>query len=496
MTRREAARYPGPHPRFHELWQSLTATWDVWSSMHAGREHIQRLMEQRLRESIAWARGHSSFYRQLYRGLPPGECRIDDLPVVTKHDLMAHFDTVVVDPDVTDQCVREFLAQEDCVGRPLLDRYAVWTSSGTTGEPGVFVHDGRALAIYEALEVLRFRRLTSPAMLAAASIADDRYAFVGATGGHFAGNASVERLRSLYPWLADRMRVFSILESARVLSRRLNEYQPTLLATYPTAASLLAEEQQLGRLTIQPREIWTGGERLSSAQHARIADAFGCKVRNDYGASEFRAIACDCSCGTLHVNADWIVLEPVDERRRPVPAGRASHTVLLTNLANRVQPLIRYDLGDSVTWLEQPCECGSVLPAIRIEGRCDDTLAVSDATGATVKLLPLALTTVLEDQAGVSRFQLLQVGASALLLRLDSQSSTADLVSRCRQTLGRFLEVQGTANVRLDIEQCTLQPHPVSGKLRRIVGRHATHRWRQQAERQARAHPGLRPTRK
>lgn len=57
------------------------------------------------------------------------------------------------------------------------------------------------------------------------------------------------------------------------------------------------------------------------------------------------------------MNADWVLLEPVDERHRPTPPGVPSHTVLLTNLANRVQPLIRYDLGDSVTLLDRPCQC-------------------------------------------------------------------------------------------------------------------------------------------
>jgi hypothetical protein len=100
------------------------------------------------------------------------------------------------------------------------------------------------------------------------------------------------------------------------------------------------------------------------------------------------------------VNADWILLEPVDEHYRAVPRGVPSHTALLTNLANRVQPLIRYDLGDSVTLLDRACECGSPLPSIRVEGRCDDVIALRNASSESVKLLPLAITTVLEDRPG------------------------------------------------------------------------------------------------
>jgi len=460
-----------PHD-FYDPGQLLFAAWDVWLSTHAGAQHVQRVAEQRLRNVVTLARERAPFYRDLYRGLPAAQCQIEHLPVVRKGELMAHFDAAVIDPRVTAARVRRFLEDERLAGHPLLDRYAVWVSSGTTGEPGVFVHDGRALAVYEVLQAIRFRHAGFPTPLSAVFLATDRYALIGATGGHFAGNASVERLRFLHPWLADRVRTFSILDPTATLTRRLNEYRPTLVATYPTAASLLAEEQRAGRLAIKPREVWTGGEQLSSAQRADISEAFCCRVRDDYGASEFLSIAWDCGRGALHVNADWVILEPVDERYHRVPAGVASHTVLITNLANRVLPLIRYDLGDSVTLLDRPCECGSQLPAIRVEGRCDDVLAVTDATGRTVKLLPLALTTVLEDQAGAYRFQLIQVDATTLLLRLDPHSATAASALECRRALGRFLQARGATNVQVDVERQPLQPHPVSGKLRRVVAVH------------------------
>jgi hypothetical protein len=157
------------------------------ASTQAGAEHVERLA-QRLRQLVAVARQRSPFYRELYRATPAEDYRLADLPVVEKSGLMANFDAVVTDAELTATLVRDFVGDERRAGQPLLHRYAVWTSSGTTGEPGLFVHDGRALAVYEALQALRFRRLASPAALAAAFLADDRYALVGATGGHFAGS--------------------------------------------------------------------------------------------------------------------------------------------------------------------------------------------------------------------------------------------------------------------------------------------------------------------
>ena len=105
-----------------------------------------------------------------------------------------------------------------------------------------------------------------------------------------------------------------------------------------------------------------------------------------------------------------------DAAGRPVPEGETGASVLLTHLANHVQPLIRYPLGDRVRWHHDACGCGSLLPVIEVEGRSDDTLTVQGRGGRPVRLLPLALGTVLEEEAGLADFQLLQQGPARLRL--------------------------------------------------------------------------------
>ena len=91
--------------------------------------------------------------------------------------------------------------------------------------------------------------------------------------------------------------------------------------------------------------------------------------------------------------------------------------MLLTNLANRVQPIIRYDLGDRVLVRPEPCTCGNPLPAIRVQGRCGDVVRLRAASGRLVELLPLAIETAIEE-AGVDMFQVAQVGPHSLRVRL------------------------------------------------------------------------------
>jgi len=365
------------------------------------------------------------------------------------------------------RAIEEFLADPQLVGRPFAGKFAVWTSSGTSGKHGIFVHDANALAVYDGLQLFRFRGAFASMDWSNAAMALERYALVAVTGGHFAGVASVERLRGMYPWMAQRLQVFSLMQPLQSLVAQLNAYRPDIVATYPSAAALLAQEQQAGRLHIGPKQFWTGGECLSEATRQNLQQTFQTEVRDEYGASEFASIAVGCPAGWLHVNADWVVLEPVDEHLRAVPPGEASHTVLLTNLANRAQPLIRYDLGDSITLRARPCECGNPLPAIRIQGRGDDLLEVRDGQAATVRLLPLVLTTVLEEGAAIYDFQLVQVAPEVLCLRLGAKEESK--AQRARDVLRGFLDCQGLQEVRIELDVRPPQRDGAGGKLRRTL---------------------------
>jgi phenylacetate-coenzyme A ligase PaaK-like adenylate-forming protein len=218
--------------------------------------------------------------------------------------------------------------------------------------------------------------------------------------------------------------------------------------------------------------MWAGGEHLAPRTHAAIERAFGAPLANEYGASECMSIAWACSEGWLHVNADWVLLEPVDRDWRMVEPGVASHTVLLTNLANRIQPVIRYDLGDSVVVRPEPCTCGNRLPAIRVEGRCDDVVTLTAPDGRAVRLLPLALTTLIEDVAGIHRFQLVQQAPDRLGLRLahgEAAQRRAAWQAASRVLLD-YLARQGLANVAIALDERQPVPDPCSGKLRQVIG--------------------------
>ena len=453
---------------------------DVLLAGAAPPEAIARRQAARLTLLLAHATRDSPLYRRLLRNVKPASVKLDSLPVTNKRDLMARHAEWVCDPRLKLDELRAFVAEPARIGEPYLGRYTVWESSGTSGEPAIFVQDPQAMAVYDALESVRrsppqpWRQWFDPLRVG------ERSAFVGAITGHFASQISVQRVQRLNPWTS--IRSFSILEPTAALVAQLNEYDPTVVATYPTAAVLLAEQAAGGALRIRPREIWTGGETLDAAMRKRLEQVFGCSVRNSYGSSEFIASGWECSHGQLHANTDWLILEPVDEQHRPVPPGERSATTLVTNLANHVQPIIRYDLGDQISLGHDRCGCGSTLPTFEIGGRIDQVLSMEGRDGRPVSLLPMALTTVIEDDAGVFDFQLLQRDGRTLALRFGQQGEAAEAAfARCREALLAYGRHQGLAPLEIVAEAGEPLAYGRSGKVQRVVAAPAKKKARRKA---------------
>jgi len=435
----------------------------VWWTRHGGLP-ADALARDRLDDLVAFASRNSPFYARRYAKLGPRPA-LADLPPVTRAELMAHFDEWSTDRAVTRERVERFLGDPRSIGAEFLGRYSVWKSSGTSGDPGIFVQDEHALGVYEALVAAQVEPRVLLAAGARVAAAGGRAALVVATGQPYASIASWRHIERAWP--ANAMRSFSVLEPIARLRAELQEFRPALLAGYPSTLRLLAAEQAEGRLAISPGLAWSGGEHLAPRHQAAIERAFGCPVINEYGASECLSIACSCTEGWLHVNADWVILEPVDARLAAVPPGEESHSVLVTNLANRVQPIIRYLLDDRVTVRGEPCPCGNPMPAIRVEGRTSELLRVRGARGF-VRLSPLALETVVDEAAGAQRFQVACRNPAHLSVRLEHKRSW----ERVRRALRAYLDSQGAPEVNLTLERQRPRPDPRSGKLATVLRTH------------------------
>ena len=454
---------------------------DIWRAERASQDAIARRQQDRLDALVDYARSASPFYRRLYRDVPETVTDLRELPPVGKRELMENFDDWVTDPHITLAGLKDdLLGDASRVGGFYRGQYLVMTTSGSTGEPAVLVHDRNSLQVANLLARIRERwTLVSAAEARAFLRRGLRAAAMIADGDHFAGVVLTETARRRSQRIARRVRVFSVLRPFPELVAELNDFQPTMLYGYPSAMLQLAAEAKSGRLRIHPILAIASGEALPAAAAAGIEAALGCRVSLRYLASEVPALTSRCRQGLFHVNADWHIVEPVDAEYQPVPDGELSHTVLVTNLANRIQPLIRYNLGDRVQVVPGPCACGSPFPGLRVEGRSGDVLTFAAAGGAVVDgevvdgelvtVLPLALGTVIEETAGVRRFQAIRTGPRSLTVRLElwPDAGTADVQAAVGERLRAFLAAQGADGV--DVQFADEPPRPDrSGKFREV----------------------------
>jgi len=454
----------------------LPLAWDAWRAKRRGSGAIVARQQARLTALVAHARRHSHFYAERYRHLSGEGVSLCQLPPVTKRELMARFDDWVTDPAVTRAGVEAFAADPSRIGQLYLGRYVIWHSSGSTGLPAFFVQDEGAMAVYEALDLAR----TVPAWLSWGDVlpllrGGLRGAGLLALGGHYAGIGLMTHRWRNRPRRRRNARLLSVLAPVAEMVRELNAWQPAIVGGYASVLALLADQQESGKLSIRPRLVFSSSEPLFAGDRARIERAFGCRVRENYGCSEAIALSAECTYGWHHVNADWMIVEPVDEALRPVPPGNLSHSALVTNLANPVQPIIRYDLGDQVRVKPEPCPCGSPLPALHVEGRTDENLAFRAPDGTSMSVSAMALTTVTYETPGVRRYQLVQTGPERLAVRFETDPGDEDAVWTGLQVrLRAYLSEQGLPAITVDRAVEKPAPIPGSGKMRQVwseVGR-------------------------
>lgn len=416
-------------------------------------EQIEHWRTERLRELVAHAIARSPFWREQLGGLrePFG---VQDLPVLDKTTMMDRFDELV-----TDQRLRrdDLLEHLDSVSHDALylGSYRAMTTSGSSGSKGLFVYDRFG---WTALVAQYFRYSAWAGV--APRIPRLRIASVGgASPTHMTA-----RLGSTLSLGIHRVLALPATLPVAELVRQLNDFQPQWINIYPSVAALLVGEQQAGRLRLKLEGMSTSSELQTPELAARLESAFGVKPMNFYATTE-GLWGCECEeRAGVHLFEDMTIVENVDADGRPVPDGEPGTALRVTNLFNRVQPLIRLEVSDVVVIDPAPCPCGRTLRRLRaIEGRLDDVLEL-----AGVSIVPLQFGVVAADP-GVRQFQVVQQG-ERLRVRV-VPSDTADVAALCERVATRVRERLGDAGVpdpQVDVELCS-ELERRGGKVKLIV---------------------------
>lgn len=429
------------------------------------------LQRARLLAIIRHAVRVSPFYRERLAGLTIDDSLdVSAVPTLDKATLLESFDRIVCDPALTLTRLEAHLDElEHRDGEDvLLDReYRVMASGGTSGRRGVFVY-GRADWSLVLGGLLRWTgsylglppRL--PRRRLAAVVADSPLHMTARMGRSVdVGAHKMLRLDARAP-----------LEA---IVAALNGFRPDALTAYASIAALLADEQLAGRLRIAPATIATTSEVCSAGMRDRIVAAWGQAPYNGYAATETGMLATDCDRHRgLHVLEDLVHVEVVDERGREVAAGTPGARLLVTNLVNRTQPLIRFELDDLVTVSPDPCPCGRPSALLAgVDGRSDDILTLPGGSGGTVSVHPLVLRSPLAAVPGLRQYRVIH-HPRGITIEVVAAAGAADVAAAAERTVVAALRSSGAsvppvAVVRVE----AIERHPGSGKAKVVVSRDA-----------------------
>jgi len=438
------------------------------SRLPAHLERVEWTAEQlaawrtaRLRDMVAAAQQRSRWHRERLSGVDAAtidESSLVTLPVMTKSDLMSCFDDIVTDQRVTLDLVNAHVAGLT-TDAYLFDEYHAVASGGSSGVRGVFVWGWDAWA--EAyLAVLRrnwFDRLRVPDppghSVVTMLVAADRAAhFTSAAAQNFT-MPEVEAHR------------FPVNLSVDNIVAGLNRVNGDSLVAYASMLGLLVAEARAGRLTISPSRVVSTSEPLLPEVRAGVQDVWGAPVANLWGTSEGGVTAMGCwQADGMHVSDDLVIVEPVDDDGNPVPAGTRSAKVFLTNLFNPLLPLIRYEITDQMTVLDEPCPCGSAHRRIAdIEGRLDDVFIYEN----NIVVHPHVFRSTLGHDSETVEYQVRQTTRGAQIAVVGTLSTnTTDLA----QALASDLRRLGVADPQVTVTRTdVLERHPDTGKLRRFI---------------------------
>lgn len=431
---------------------SQTAAELVSQAQTLSPEQIAELQHERLLLLLDHARRHSPYLAEKYKNLSQIPA-LRDIPVTLRADAMDHFDTWVCDTAVTTAALDEYLSDIENAAQPFLGKYTVLTTSGTTGRPLRMVRDSRHNTVNGALMAAR---LLGGSKLHGISLASDmKSAGVLASSGYHSTYLSYVRAKRAYEQMGcpERFLPLFLDMSTPEMVEKLNAFQPDMLTGYPSNMKLLALQQTKGKLHIAPKAVGSSAEYLSPETRDFIEQAFGCPMIDNYCSTEGGEIAMLCSHNRMHINADWMILEPVDKNFNPVPNGQLSEGVLLTNLANLVQPIIRYYISDRILINDAPCPCGLPFASLAVEGRQEDNLTFLDADGGEVTIASSVFIQFSLHMPDCDQLQFVQTSPTILQLRFTTDKDRGHIGTQLIELCSERFAREGLANVTFTISE-------------------------------------------
>ncbi|MCU0721509.1 MAG: hypothetical protein MUC83_17495 [Pirellula sp.] len=440
---------------------------------HSTPEVWKRVQQERLERLLHIARSQSPFYAARLGKKQSSIDELINLSPVTKTELLEGIDELLTDRDLKVSEVMEFMADPANVGKWYREEYCVYQTSGTQGRSLLVIQDRKTMLTVFSVMAARSAGNRKPSVLEGLKrlIAPKRVAVVTFKAGFYPSRAALSLLPPMAGYVLN-MKHFSSTQEGLIES--LAEFRPHAIFGYASVLNSLA--RQAGNFNWSSLEhLSNSSEQLTIPIRKAVEKSFGVPVTDHYGTGECLQLADTCAYGSMHINSDWVILEPVDNDLKPISYGEASDKVLVTNLANTLQPFIRYVVDDQVVVEEGAnCPCGCTFPIIKnFRGRSSDQIIVIDDSKKEHLLTGVLFHSAFDAIPECLEWRVLQTTSDQLTVEvlLSGHSTNSANQQLIVPKVTEQLRLQGIPNfVGIDVKICDSIPtEPKSGKLRRFV---------------------------
>jgi phenylacetate-CoA ligase len=350
---------------------------------------IERAQRRRLRATVDHAHEHVPYYRETMRrlGLGPGDIAtpadLAKLPLIEREQLQR-------DPEF-------FVSRAEP-----LESYVDLRTAGSTGEPILYFRD--AASLFQRFVGFQ-RQEPTLARLTGRRLRRRVFLLVPPSSSTTSVNRAT-RERLLRPGVRSVHRVASVFDPLDEVARGIDEFRPHVITGYGSSIEALYSKLGDGDAPVhRPKVVVYAADPVSDPMRRMLTDELGIETLSVYQAVESPTIGWECERHRgHHLNLDLCPIRILDPERRELPVGESGQ-IAISNLVNRGTVLLNYLLGDLVTRLPEPCECGRTLPLLSyVEGRTTDWL--QSLSGRPVH--PQALRGFLRFVPGIRRYQLVQ----------------------------------------------------------------------------------------
>lgn len=423
------------------------------------RQQIKELQEKKLHNLLFYAYDHSKFYQKLYQKNDItrndlSEIKIEELPVVNKEMVMNNFNDIVTRKNISREKVEKFLEEKPAPTSLLENKYRVIHTSGSTGRLGYFLYNKREWDLIKAVSLRMFNNF---------GLKPKKYAFIGASDGHYAGiSLFLSPINHLEEIFYDDYLIMNINKPLGKYLKELDKLNPHNLTGYSSAISMLAEKQLKKELNISPDTIIGGGEPFFKKDREKIKEAWGVEPVNYYAASESLMIGIERpKANALYILDDINYIELEDDR------------TLLTNLYNYTQPLIRYQISDILIPEEkEKSNSPQDWPFRRVKkllGRREDKIWFKNKSGDKDFIHPVVL--VEFYVAGLEKFQIIQNSKESFIIKtvISKKYSDTAVQDKIIKKMKGILQDKNLSNVDFQVKKVSdIPPDPETGKFKLI----------------------------